>query len=139
MTIFMMESFKYLPQQEKYPLPPRVISMNIAQEAGIRKNLSEDQRFAITLVNHFAYGALAAFFYFPLAKNKKVSNQVSGIGYGLFVWGINYLGFLPQLKLYRKPAKETFKRNIMMILAHVVWGSSLGLLQSLSDNSKKRL
>ncbi len=130
MTIVMIELFKHLPRGEQYPLPPRVISMNIAKDIGIKKDMNEKEKTSFTFINHFLYGALAAALYFPIANKIKVNNQLSGIGYGLSVWGASYLGLLPALNLYPKATREPAGRNALMIISHVVWGSALGLIKS---------
>lgn len=138
MTIVMIELFKHLPKREQYPLPPRVISMNIAKDIGIKKDMNEKEKLSFTFINHFLYGALAAAVYFPLAKKIKLNNQLSGIGYGLSVWGASYLGILPALNLYPKATHESARRNALMIFSHIIWGSTLGLLKTFSQTFQKR-
>jgi hypothetical protein len=53
---------------------------------------------------------------------------VSGTVFGLLVWGINYLGFLPALQLYPWPDEDRESRAATMIGLHVVYGASLGEL-----------
>lgn len=139
MTMVMIELFKHLPKREQYPLPPRVISMNIAKDLGVKKDMNEKEKLSFTFINHFLYGALAAVLYFPLTKKIKLNNQLSGISYGLAVWGASYLGILPALNLYPKVTKEPAKRNALMIISHIVWGSSLGVMKTLFQNKSLRL
>jgi hypothetical protein len=49
----------------------------------------------------------------------------TGLGFGLGVWGVSYLGLMPMLQLYPWPGKDTPGRVATMIAAHVVFGVSL--------------
>jgi hypothetical protein len=53
---------------------------------------------------------------------------VSGIGWGLFVWAGSYLGLLPALDLHEPATQHPAERNILMIVAHIIWGATLGAL-----------
>lgn len=136
MTIFMRECFKYLPRGQKYPLPPHVITMNVAEDLDIKDELSPKEKVGITYLSHFAYGAVAALLYFPLVKKLKINRESHGIAYGLLVWGISYLALLPSLELYKPIKKEPMKRTLLMVAAHVVWGASLGLMEKIFKNEK---
>ena len=56
MTLAMKIMHRSLPPEEQHPLPPREVTMEIADEIGLRKHLSESQRRKLTLISHFAYG-----------------------------------------------------------------------------------
>ena len=49
--------------RHKYSLPPREITVHLAEKIGIHRKLDPDARAALTLVNHFGYGAMAATIY----------------------------------------------------------------------------
>jgi hypothetical protein len=67
MTAAMESMHRLLPEQERYPLPPREITMAVAEDAGVRQHLNEPERTSLTLAAHFGYGGLTGAVYAPLA------------------------------------------------------------------------
>lgn len=53
---------------------------------------------------------------------------VKGVVYGLGVWAVSYLGWLPALRLMPKATHDRSERNAIMIAAHLVWGYALSRL-----------
>jgi putative membrane protein len=128
MTAAMELMHRMLPAAEQYPLPPSEITAELTDEVGLRGNLKPGQHLALTLVNHFAYGAAAGSIYGMIAKQLPLPPIVKGIGFGLGVWSISYLGLLPALGILRPATEHPARRNVLMIVAHVVWGSVTGLV-----------
>ena len=54
-----------------------------------------------------------------------------GILLGLGVWAGSYLGLLPALGLLSPATQHPPRRTAVMIAAHVVWGSALGIFTEL--------
>lgn len=128
MTAVMMWLHKKLPLREKYPLPPRTIAMNVAKDIGVKKYMDESDKFAMTMFSHFTFGAVAGSFY---PKKKNIKHPVfNGMVYGLNVWAINYLGLLPSVGLFHNAKFTPVRRKSLMIVAHLVWGGTLGFLKS---------
>jgi uncharacterized membrane protein YagU involved in acid resistance len=90
-----------------------------------RKRLSRPTHTALTIVGHFGYGASVGALYGAFARRPQIS---TAIVYGLAVWSISYLGWLPAIGLHQHASKEPQERNFLMVVAHVVWGLTLGLL-----------
>ena len=67
MTLAMEGMHALLPWWERYPLPPREITEEVERVADLRGSLDEPQHLALTMVNHFAYGAGAGAVYGALA------------------------------------------------------------------------
>ena len=127
MTLAMKALRSLLPTDEQYPLPPRLIVENAAEKLGVEENRAETEKYALTLVSHFAYGAAAGAIYEQGLEIFEVEpNALNGIGYGLSVWTLSYLGLLPAARLLTPATKHTARRNALMIAAHIVWGASLG-------------
>ena len=59
MTVAMEVWHRWLPWRERYPLPPRQITMKLADAVGVKSRLNEPAREALTLGAHFSYGATA--------------------------------------------------------------------------------
>jgi hypothetical protein len=49
------------------------------------------------------------------------------MAYGLGVWAVSYLGYLPALGIRKSAKEDTPQRSAMMIVAHLVWGAALAL------------
>ncbi|MDQ3439371.1 MAG: DUF1440 domain-containing protein [Planctomycetota bacterium] len=128
MTIAMEAMHRRLPARQRHPLPPRKITMRTARRAGFAHELDESQRLELTLAAHFGYGTTAGALYGPLSKRVKGPAAIKGMGYGVVVWAVSYLGLLPALGLMRPATQHAAQRNALMIAAHLVWGASLGLL-----------
>jgi uncharacterized membrane protein YagU involved in acid resistance len=126
MTITMLLGWTVLPRGEKYPLPPREIAEEFVQKVGIKDQMSDDQLVAATLVSHFAYGTLTGAGYGLLEPSIPLPASVKGILAGLGVWAGSYLGWLPATDILRPATQHPWHRNLLMILAHVVWGATLG-------------
>jgi uncharacterized membrane protein YagU involved in acid resistance len=130
MTAAMIAMHKALPARERYPLPPRKVTMRAAQLVGLKKHLDEPDKKAATLAAHFGYGAAMGGIFALLAPRTPGPPVAKGIGWGLIVWATSYLGLLPATGLHEPATQHPRERNILMILAHVIWGGSLGLLLS---------
>lgn len=132
MTLAMEVLFRLLPRHEQYALPPSRITAELTDKLGLRDDVDRPAHIAITLVNHFAYGAAAGAVYGPIAQGlrvrRRVPSLVTGIGWGLVVWGVSYLGVLPAAGLLRPATEHPVGRNVLMITAHVIWGAVLGTL-----------
>ncbi len=128
MTLAMTAMHRALPRQERYPLPPKRITMKLADEIGLKEHLGEGEKNALTMLAHFDYGAAMGAIYSPLAERLPGPAVAKGIGFGLAVWTVSYLGLLPAAGILRPATEHPPRRNALMIAAHVVWGASLGLM-----------
>jgi hypothetical protein len=128
MTAVMEVLHRQLPADERYPLPPRQVTMRLAEEAGVEDHLDESERTGLTLLNHFGYGAATGALYGLLPRVNAVPPVVGGIAYGLAVWAGSYLGLLPALGILSPATRHPARRNALMIAAHVVWGAVLATI-----------
>jgi uncharacterized membrane protein YagU involved in acid resistance len=128
MTAVMIGMHQQLPRRQRYPLPPRRITMRVLEKAGVKRYVDEPARFGLTMLAHFGYGASVGGIFGLLAPRDTSRSIAAGIGYGLLVWAGSYLGLLPSLGLHRPATREPSERNLLMIAAHIVWGAALGAL-----------
>jgi putative membrane protein len=139
MTIAMRQMQRGLPPQESYPLPPKQITMKVADKLGVKDDLDEGERNALAMVSHYEYGAAMGALYALLEDGLPGPAALKGVGFGLAVWTVSYLGLLPAVGLLRPATEQPPRRNALMITAHVVWGSSMGLaLARLERGSRQR-
>ncbi|HEX8707905.1 MAG TPA: DUF6789 family protein [Pyrinomonadaceae bacterium] len=138
MTAVMGLLHRALPEHERYPLPPREITMEIAEEVGVKEQLDEPGRVGVTLAAHFGYGAAIGALYAPLARRSPLAPALSGAAYGLAVWAGSYLGWLPAMGILRPATQHPPRRNALMITAHLVWGVAAGvMLDELQEREEK--
>jgi uncharacterized membrane protein YagU involved in acid resistance len=128
MSISMLIGWTLLPRREKYPLPPRLITEEITERVGIEDQLSEDQMIGLTIFSHFGYGALFGALYALYEKQMRMHSSLKGALTGLALWIGSYLGWLPALGILRPATRHPWRRNLLMILAHLAWGVTLGEL-----------
>lgn len=138
MTLVMEALHRTLPPREQYPLPPREITEEVAEKAGINEHLQESERRALTWISHFGYGATMGALYAPLTYHYRFDPLIGGVSYGLAVWAGSYLGWLPAADILRPATEHPPRRNALMITAHVVWGATAGLLNELGRPALKR-
>jgi hypothetical protein len=137
MSLAMKLMHEQLPEHEQYPLPPRAVTMEIAEGAGVKEELDEPEREGLTWAAHFAYGAACGAAYAPLARRGGLPPVVSGAAFGVAVWAGSYLGWLPAAGIIRPATEHPPRRTALMIAAHVVWGVAAGaLVQSLTDKDE---
>ena len=125
MTIFMRSAWKQLPKQEKYALPPRQITRNVLKPV---RRLSDRRQRALTLFLHFAFGMAAGLVYGAVEEKVPLPHGMKGPLAGMAVWTGSYLGWIPALGILPSASEQPFRRNLLMIIAHLIWGLTLGTL-----------
>src|SRR4051812_38743715 len=136
MTLAMEVLHEELPPNEQYPLPPRTVTMRVAEKAGVKEDLDEDERTALTLVSHFGTGTATGALYGPVSRLIPLPGPLSGAAFGLSVWAGNYLGLLPALGLLRPATEHPPRRVGLMIAAHLVWGAAAGTALALTREAE---
>src|SRR5436190_23311022 len=85
MTVIMLVGHRRLPVRQRDPLPPGQITDSLLAEIDLHDDLSREQKAALALLNHFAYGAAMGSLFGALPKPSPLPRMASGIGYGLLV------------------------------------------------------
>jgi uncharacterized membrane protein YagU involved in acid resistance len=135
MTLFMRSAWKRLPAQEQYALPPREITRNLMRPGRFFR-LSPEKQTILTLALHFLFGAAAGSVYGIVEEKVPLRESVKGLLTGLIIWTGSYLGWIPALGILPPATEHPWRRNAMMIAAHLVWGMAMGVLAGIT-NSKK--
>jgi uncharacterized membrane protein YagU involved in acid resistance len=128
MTAAMVAMHRGLPAHERFALPPRRITMRAAGKVGLRHKMAEEHRTAATLAAHFGYGAAVGTALGALAPRGRAKAAATGAGFGLLVWAVSYLGLMPALDLHPPATRDTLRRNLLMVVAHLVWGATAGVV-----------
>jgi uncharacterized membrane protein YagU involved in acid resistance len=109
-------------------LPPEQITRNVAKKTRLDRRLGGRTKKAVSWLSHFAFGTASGAGYSILPRKLGVAPPVKGTAYGLLVWALSYLGWLPAARILPSATRQSSRRNLAMIAAHVVWGATLALL-----------
>ena len=114
MTAAMRRLDRLLPAEQRYPLPPRELTQRTAP------GLDNTRLAEATVAAHFGYGAAAGVLYAFLPRKLQ-----AGPAYGVLVWGLSYLGWIPAMRILAPATSHPAERNLLMLAAHLVWGAAL--------------
>lgn len=128
MSIVMLVLHKMLPRSEQYPLPPEQITAEIAERADIESASRGRMRDILSVFAHFSFGASVGSAFVPVARFSPLPTILTGLLYGFMVWFVSYQGWIPSARILPPASRQPARRNLMMIVAHLVWGSTLVLL-----------
>jgi putative membrane protein len=125
MTI-VMQVLHHWPTREREELPPEQITEYLTEQAetqmGVDSHLGKPQIEALTLVNHFGFGGAMGGIYVLLSPRIPANSVFKGALWGLMVWTVSYLGWLPAAHILEPATQTPRRRNFLMIVAHLVWG-----------------
>ena len=138
MTAAMIALHRRLPRRERYALPPGEIVAKIASETGADA-LPAEARSAGTVLAHYGYGGAAGVLYALVDRRPDVHPVAKGVGFGLLVWLVSYMGLLPGAGILEPASRHPSRRNALMVAAHVVWGAALATHQALLDAEVERI
>lgn len=129
MTAAMALMYRLLPARERYPLPPRQVTKQLAKKVGQRELVDTPQEASLaTAFGHFGYGAMGGAVYGLTAEPLPLPALLKGPLFGLLVWVLSYLGWLPAFDVLSPATKHPKQRNLLMIAAHLIYGGALALL-----------
>ena len=131
MTIFMLVMHRLLPKWQQFALPPEQISDELEDRADVKKHMDKPQRVGAALVAHFGYGMSMGVIYTFLLRRVPLPAALKGTVFALAVWAGSYLGWLPIAGFSASGTEQPLRRNILMIAAHVVWGSVTAVVADL--------
>jgi hypothetical protein len=128
MTAVMLSLHEALPRQRRYPLPHREIVKSAFGSRPRKKQQDPSEHTGGVYLAHFAYGTLMAALFGPLNRRLPGHPAMKGSLFGLLVWAMSYLAWLAASGILPPPNRRPAEWNIYIVLAHLVWGASLGLI-----------
>lgn len=118
-------------------LPPRTITNESLRLLGMQNSLTERQHRGAAVLAHYSYGAAMGAVYSAIVASRATrSSLLRGAGFGLGVWIASYLGWLPMLGSRAAAHHQRRKNNSTMILAHLIWGMTLGVADAYASSIK---
>jgi putative membrane protein len=135
MGLVMIGLNRYLPRQKglitdrRTALPPKQITAKMARRAGAETIVPPGRTWGLTTwLAHMGYGAAAASLFPLLTRPLRLPAVMRGVLFGLAVWTGSYQGWLPAARVLPAATDLPGRRNAVMILSHIVWGTMIGLL-----------
>ncbi|MBA2518051.1 MAG: DUF1440 domain-containing protein [Chloroflexia bacterium] len=110
--------------------PPEQIAKNAAAEAGLEEVTDDPEFGPIWLGLHVVFGAGSGLGFGLVRPFLPRSPVAGGAVYGLIVWAVNYVGLMPVLGLFPSPRQAGIRRTVVMIVAHIVYGTVMGVVFS---------
>jgi uncharacterized membrane protein YagU involved in acid resistance len=95
---------------------------------GAQPKADEQELTWLTLTLHFLFGAAAGSIYGLLEPRVPLNESAKGSLMGMAVWSGSYLGWIPAFRILPPATGHPWRRNLLMIVAHLVWGTALGIL-----------
>ena len=134
MSAAMLLMRRWLPWWQQGPLPPHEVTSNTLDAAGL-DDIDEHHHDTATLVSHFGYGAMSGTLY-PLVNTLPMPTVMKSALYGFGIWAASYMGWLPAAGLFDPATKRPMQRNLLMIVAHLIWGAATGLFFNFAQKTK---
>jgi hypothetical protein len=137
MTLAMYLGYQGLPEDQRYPLPPRLITLAAASRVGVEDKIDEEP--ATTMASgaaHFGYGAFGGAVYAASAGLAPGNPIVKGSIFGLLWWAAGYLGWLPAFGLLSPATRHPAHRRWLMLSVNVLWSVVTALLISRLNRRK---
>ena len=127
MTTYWEMMHTRLPGEPPRPLPPREVTEALAVKAGVSRQLSERDVEWLSMAAHVGYGALTGAIFGTIAPRGGRA-ITSGMLFGLGVWAVSYLGWLPASGVRHSPRWDMPARTALIVTSHLVWGAAAGLM-----------
>jgi hypothetical protein len=117
-------------------MPPRLLTERTLARLGLRRKTSRTSRKLLTGLTHYGFGATMGAIYevgldaFATRRGRASSPLTlgSGVAFGTLVWIASYMGWVPAAGLMRRPSRDRPGRPTSMVLAHWIFGGTLGAL-----------
>lgn len=117
-------------------MPPRLMTERLLARIGLRRKTSRRSRKLLTAAMHYGFGgAMGSLFEvgrsaLTTRHGRAPSSAIvgSGIAFGTLVWLASYAGWIPVAGLMPRPTSDRPGRPTSMVIAHWIFGGTLGAL-----------
>ena len=106
---------------------PEVVTEGVTDSVVGLENVPSGWLTPIKWAGHFGYGAGAGAAY-GASTAALPATPLTGLGAGLLVWLVSYRGWIPKVGIMPPAERDERGRQLAMVLAHVVFGLTLGAL-----------
>ena len=127
-----MTGFMRLTQQTGFyqkELPPTKVTRAATKTLGVEQFVSSEGETLLTGLAHWAFGMVGGAVFGVVSKtNNRIPARFGGLVFGLLVWMVSYMGWIPALRILPMPWNERGKHGLMPFIAHVIYGATLGIV-----------
>lgn len=109
------------------PAPEAVVT-GALEQADLNEEIRPPARTAVVTVAHLGYGATVGAVFAAITRPLGESPLMRGTTYGLAVWVLGYIGWLPAFRILPRPTRQGAGRHVENIVGHLVYGATLGWL-----------
>lgn len=118
-------------------MPPRLLTERALGRLGLRRKTTTFTRNLLTAAMHYSFGAsMGALFEVGrdavATRRGRASSPPavvgSGVAFGTLVWVASYMGWIPAAGLMARPENDRPGRPTSMVLAHWIFGGTLGAI-----------
>lgn len=120
--------------------PPKRIAEATLEAVGVHHPQDETQ-VALASFAHVGFGAVTGALFAVLHRRLQLplSEPLHGMVFATLVWGLTYKGVIPQLGIMPPPERDRpATRPLAMVVAHEVFGATLGAVVSLYPSRRLR-
>jgi hypothetical protein len=131
MTATMEAYYRLLPVDERWPLEPSLIVRRVTPptlRASGRDGRGERRHTLLTLAAHVGYGATSGAAYALTLGKTPLPTPLKGVVFGLGLFAVGYLGWLPTAGILRPATAFPARRNAGLIAAHLIYGCVTALV-----------
>ena len=118
------------------PAPER-ITEGLLHRAGVR--LDRDTEDQVTAMSHVGFGAGAGALYGVLApRDTDLPRALAlGLGYATALYAVSYAGWVPALGLLAPPDRDQPARQVVMLVAHWLYGVSIAVATHAASGDRR--
>ncbi len=113
--------------------PPEAITEAALDATGIHER-DEKTQDMLASVLHFGFGISVGGIFGMMHRSVRVHPVLGGIAFATLVWATSYQGWVPALGIMPPASSDEPGRPITMLLAHWVYGATLGAIISWCDS-----
>jgi uncharacterized membrane protein YfcA len=128
MTATMEVYYRLLPADQRRPLGPSLIVQRVTPAAVRTGAHGERRHLLLTLAAHVGYGTTSGAAYALTMSKTPLPTPLKGLVFGLALFAVSYLGWLPSAGILRPASDYPAGRNAGLIIAHLIYGSVTALV-----------
>jgi hypothetical protein len=128
MTATMEVYHRLLPADQRRPLEPSLIVQRVTPGAVRPGEHGERRHLLLTLAAHVGYGTTSGAAYALTMSKTPLPTPLKGLVFGLALFAVSYLGWLPSAGILRPASDYPAGRNAGLIIAHLIYGSVTALV-----------
>lgn len=121
------------------PPAPEAVFTGMLEKLDLNEEVRPPLRTALVTVAHLGYGMALGGVFATVLGRTGASSTLRGCGFGMAVWVLDYLGWLPAAGIMPPPSRQGAGRHLEACAGHLVYGGTLGALTARSRRVPSRV